>query len=185
MASAASANGDSGIQIERELQVDRTGADAAFAGERLAETVERLRKPCGGRGDEQVRALAGFDLVLQRAGDGMAVALGPLEVRLEEAQRQLGIAGVGRMPRVGERDAQRALVVLGYALVGGARLGAASGLIGEQRAMIAQVVLRPVRRLLGRIEDGQRLLGLVLRPIEPGARQRARQLADGVAVGWP
>ena len=112
----------------------------------------------------------------------MPVALGPLEVRLEHAQRQLGIAGVGGVPGVGERDAQRALVVLGHALVGGARLGAAPGRVGDQRAMVAQVVLRPVR-LLRRVEKTERLLGLVLRLVEPGPRQRAGQLADRVGAG--
>ena len=49
-------------QIERELQVDRADADAAFAGQRLAQTVERLRQALGGGGDQQLGALAGLDL---------------------------------------------------------------------------------------------------------------------------
>ena len=86
------------------------------------------------------------------------------------------------MARKGKRHAQRALIVLGNALVGGARLGLATGLVGEQRAMIAQIVLRPVR-LLRRFEDGKRLLGLALRLIQPGPRQGAGQLADGIGAG--
>ena len=109
------------------MQVDGADADAAFAGERLAQTIECLRHALGGGVDEQVRALAGLDLVLQRPRNRVAVVLGALGVRLEHAQRQLGIAAVGRVPRVGEGYAQRALVVLGDALVGGARLGAAPG----------------------------------------------------------
>ena len=48
--------------------------------------------------------------------------------------------------------------------------------------MKAQIVLGPVW-LLGRIEKGERLLGLVLRLVEPGPSQRARQLADRVGAG--
>jgi hypothetical protein len=140
------------FQIEGELKVDRTRADAAFASQRLAQVVESLRQPGGRARDKQLRALAGFDLGLQGPRDRMSIALDPLEVRLEQAQRQLGIAAAGGVPRIGEGDAQRALVVLGDLFVGGAGFGAASGLVGQQRAMVAQVVLRPVR-LLRRLEN--------------------------------
>ena len=86
-----------------------------------------------------------------------------------------GVAGVG------QRDAQRALVVLGYALIGGARFRRAAGDIGNQRAMIAQEVRRPVRQLLP-VQQLERFVGFVLRLIDPGARQRARQFADRVAA---
>ena len=135
-----------------------------------------------GVGDEQVRAFAGFDLLLQRTGDGMAVALGLLEVRLEQAQRQLGIAAVGRVPRVGEGDAQRALVVLGNALVGGARLGAASGLSRSAARDDSADSTAPIPALLGRIEERPAPPGSCPAPVEPGAGQRARQLADGIAL---
>ena len=78
------------------------------------------------------------------------------EVRLEEAQRQLLIPDMTGGTGVGERDAQCALIILGDALIGGARLRGAPRLIAQQRPVIAQVVLRPVR-LLGQVEEGERL----------------------------
>ncbi len=112
---------------------------------------------------------------------GMPFAFGPLEMRVEDALRQLCIAGMAGVAGVGQRDAQRALVVLGDALVGGARLRGAAGDIGNQGAMIAQEVRRPIRQLLA-VQEIERLLGLVLRLINPGARQRARQFADRMAA---
>ena len=85
------------------------------------------------------------------------------------------------MARVGQRDAQRALVVLGYPLVGCARFRRAAGDIGDQRTMIAQEVRRPIRQILA-VQKLERFLGFILRLIDPGARQRARQFADRVAA---
>ena len=100
---------------------------------------------------------------------------------VENALRQFRIAGMAGMAGEGERDAQRPLVVLGDALVGGAGLRGAAGDVADQGAMIAQEVQRPVRQLLP-VQESERLLGLVLRLINPGARQRARQFADRMAA---
>ena len=139
--------------------------------------------PCRRRGlDEQLRAFAGLDLLLQRPRNRMPIGLHALGMRLEHAQRLLGIASVGGTAGVGQRHAQCALVVLGHAVVGGAGLGVAPCLVGQKRPVEAQIILGPVG-LLGRVEEGQRLLGFVLRLIEPGAGQRARQLTDGIGAG--
>ena len=166
------------------MQVDRPHADTALPGQGLAQPVERLGKTLGRRGDKQWYLRAGIDFVLQRLGLWVAVRLGLIEVCLQDALGQLGIAAVGGMTGVGQCDAQRALIVGGNALVGGACLGATAADVADQRSMIAQIELGPVGQLRG-IEQTQRLRRLALGFGDPGAGHRTRQFADRVPAHRP
>src|SRR5262249_40662974 len=111
----------------------------------LAQPIKRLGKTLRRRTNEQRQLGATLDLLHQSLGLGMAIGLGLIEVGLEDALRQLAVAGVGSMPGERQRNAQGLLVVGGDLLVGGLRLGAAAGDVGEERAVIAQIELGPIR----------------------------------------
>ena len=111
----------------------------------------------------------------------MAVTLAPVEVILEHRAGELGVARLNGVAREGERSAQRAAVLAEHALVGGASVGPAAGEIGDQRAMVAQIELRPFG-LLGGFERRERGIGIALGLLDPGDGERACQLADGTAA---
>src|SRR5262249_45258831 len=112
----------------------------------------------------------------------MGFGVAPIDVRLENSERQLQIAVVGGVARESKSNARSFLVVLGYALIGNPRFSTPSRLVGEQSAMVAELVLGPLG-LIGRFERAQRVLGFILRLQDPSARQRIDQLTDCCGSG--
>ena len=169
------------LGVERELQIEDAHAEAALARQRLAEAVEHLGHAFGRRCDEQIRLLARADLLAQLAYQHVRLALRALGLAVENFLGELDVAVVRRMPGVGERDAQRGGVLAHGVLVGAKRVLRLVGDVGDQRLVIVEIELRPLR-LLGHIEQLQRPLRVARGGRGPGARQRAGQLADGAVA---
>ena len=167
---------------QRHLQIDDAEADAAFTGQGFAQAIEHLGQTLCRIGDQQAQPLSGIEAIAQVAGERMALALGTVEVLLEDGAGKLGVAERGRVPGVGQRRAERPVVLLEHLLVGGARFHGAAGDVGDQRLVVGDVELRPLGRLLA-VDDLERRVGLALGQLDPGASQRARQFADGAAAG--
>ena len=64
-----------GLRVQRELQIDRAKADAAFAGQRFAQPIENFGQTFRGAVDEKRDLFLGVDLIAQILGQRVWVAL--------------------------------------------------------------------------------------------------------------
>ena len=167
-----------GLQIERHLQVEDAHADAALVGEELAKAVEDLGHALLGRVDHQGNVLlARLDLIAESAHERMRVLLRAVRETVEDGARELVVALVRGVTRVGERGPQHAAVLPEATLIGGAGLLLLAGNVGDQRLVIVEIELRAFG-LLRLLELSQCLGAVAGGKRRPAARERARQLAD-------
>ena len=166
------------LKEQRHLEVDRAELQAALGRQGLAEAVVDFRKPGGRVGDEQRQAPALTHLVGHGGNRGMQGTAGRLAILLEDRLGECEFSRRGGVMQVRDRDAGHARVGLEDASEVLAGQRGLPGQVGNQRAMVAEIVLRPLRTLRV-LEVRQRKLGAATALGHPGARQCTRQLTDG------
>ena len=119
------------------------------------------------------------DAVAQILGERMRLALRLVELIFQNLLGKLHIAVVGGVLGIGQRRPQRAAVLTEHLFKRRARVRLAAGNVGHQRAVIAQIELRPFR-LLRQIDALQRARHVAGGELGPAARDRRRQFADRI-----
>ena len=162
------------------MQEDDAHVEPALAGERVADAVEHLGEAVGGRDDEQRRNLAGIDVGEKRLRQRMGRGLG--DVRLERLAGELAVVLVDRMARIGVGHPERRRVLLEGLGEGLACDVMPAGDVGDQRAMIALIELRPIG-VAQAVERREGVVGLAGGLLHPGAGERRGQIGDRTLAG--
>ncbi len=148
-----------GLDVERKLQIDYAEADAAFTGQRLAQAIKDFGHSFRRRRDEKRRLFALVDAIQHVLGERMRIAFRLCELLAHDLPRQFEIAVVSGVLSVSKGRAQSPAVLTEHFLIRGCGDGLAARKVGDQRTMIAQIELRPVR-LLGKIDGFQGSVGI-------------------------
>ena len=119
--------------------------------------------------------MPGVDLGHQRRRQRMLRRFG--DVGLQRLLGELAVVGVERVTGIGIGHSECRRVLLEGLREGDPRRFALAGDIGDQRAVIALIELRPVG-VAQAIEGGERLIGLAGSLLHPGARQDRGQIGD-------